>query len=291
MQIKTIPAGGRLRFAVPNSSPIRKWVLGEIVGAAGGVGTLGAGTGSDMPMIVDEWFVEDALSEEPVCYIAKGQASRWCGAVTLVTLFDVTDAATMAKISFWRYLAVNRKTLFTALACALLVFSMLGCGTSNKLQSIQLSNSSTVESSGSLLLYGIGGTAQAYVWGNYSNGKSVLLHGDGVKYQISLTPNSSFSTIEFPYTDFGDPNADPAGTVQLSSSEAGLLTAVQPYLCTFENTATTGTTPAFASIGSYTLTATYGGFTTPPAYVGVASEAGITSPTNPDGLCTNPPTQ
>ncbi len=37
----------------------------------------------------------------------------------------------MRKISYWRYSAVNLKTLFAALACALLVFSMLGCGTSN----------------------------------------------------------------------------------------------------------------------------------------------------------------
>ncbi len=197
----------------------------------------------------------------------------------------------MRKISFGRYSAVNRKTLFTALACALLVFSMLGCGTSNKLQSIQLSTSNTAETPGStLLLYGIGGTTQVYAWGNYTNGKSQLLGGDGVKYQITLTPNSSFSTIEFPYTDFGDPNADPPGTVQLSASTSGLLTAVQPYLCTYVNTATSGTSPSFAVIGSYSLTATYGGLTTPPQYVTVATTAGISSPTNPQGLCTNPPT-
>ncbi len=76
---------------------------------------------------------------------------------------------------------MNRKTLFTALACALLVFSMLGCGTSNKLQSIQLSTSNTAETPGStLLLYGIGGTTQVYAWGNYTNGKSQLLGGMGL---------------------------------------------------------------------------------------------------------------
>src|SRR5271170_3448825 len=108
-----------------------------------------------------------------------------CGAMTLVTLPRVTDAATMRKISFWRYLAVNRKTLFAALACALLVFSMLGCGTSDKLQSIQLSTSNASETPGSTLtLYGIGGTLQLYTWGNYSNGKQVLLGGNGVSYQI-----------------------------------------------------------------------------------------------------------
>ena len=43
----------------------------------------------------------------------------------------------MRKIPFWRYLAVTRKTLFAASICALLVFS-LGCGNTNKLQSITL---------------------------------------------------------------------------------------------------------------------------------------------------------
>jgi hypothetical protein len=206
--------------------------------------------------------------------------------VTLVTLSPVTDAATMRKISFWRYLAVNRKTLFTALACALLVFSMLGCGATNHLQSIQLSLSNTLESPGSTLtLYGVGGTLQMYTWANYSNGKQVLLHGSDVAYQISSTA-SGFAETGGP---LGDPNADPPGTVQLLTPN-GLLTAVPPFACTWVNTATTGTTPAFAITGYYTLTATYQGMTTPPAFVTIASAAGITSLTNPDGLCTNPPT-
>jgi len=204
----------------------------------------------------------------------------------LVTLSPVTDAATMRKISFWRYLAVNRKTLFTALACALLVFSMLGCGATNHLQSIQLSLSNTLESPGSTLtLYGVGGTLQMYTWANYSNGKQVLLHGSDVAYQISSTA-SGFAETGGP---LGDPNADPPGTVQLLTPN-GLLTAVPPFACTWVNTATTGTTPAFAITGYYTLTATYQGMTTPPAFVTIASAAGITSLTNPDGLCTNPPT-
>src|ERR1035437_10662573 len=73
------------------------------------------------------------------------------GVVTLVTLPRVTDAATMRKIAFWRYSSVNRQTLFSALACALLVFSM-GCGSTNNLQSIQLSAS---------LINGVAPTGQA----------------------------------------------------------------------------------------------------------------------------------
>jgi hypothetical protein len=72
----------------------------------------------------------------------------------------------MRKISYWRYSAVNLKTLFAALACALLVFSMLGCGTTNHLQSVQLSTSNTSEvPMGTLEVKGVGGTLQLYMRG------------------------------------------------------------------------------------------------------------------------------
>ena len=182
---------------------------------------------------------------------------------------------------------MNRKTLFAALACALLVFSMLGCGTSNKLQSIQLSTSNTAETPGStLLLYGVGGTLQLYTWGNYSNGSQKLLGGSGLAYQISSSASGYAVTGAL-----GNPNATPPETVQLLPT-SGLLTAVTPFACTWEDTASPpATTPAFAVVGWYNVTATYGSFTSPPAFVTVASSSGIIgNSTNPDGLCTNPPT-
>jgi hypothetical protein len=205
---------------------------------------------------------------------------RSYGVVTLVTLPHVTDAATMQKISFWRYLAVNRKNLFAALACALLVFGMLGCGTSNNLQSVQLSTSNTAEvPMGTLDLKGVGGTLQLYSWGNYSSGKKLLLNNRDVTYKISITPGSAA------WTGFmGDPNAAPAQTVQLTPN--ALLTAVSPFACTWINEAVPpATSPAWAILGTYSVTATYSGFTSPPAYIVVASEAGIASVSNPTGAC------
>src|SRR5271154_2206385 len=118
----------------------------------------------------------------------RDRPSPRCSAVTLVTLPHVTDAATIPKISLWRYSAVNRKTLFAALACALLAFSMLGCGTTNDLQSIQLSNSNTSATPpGTIDLFGEGGQAQLYAWGNYSSGKQKLLTDVGVTYNIAIT--------------------------------------------------------------------------------------------------------
>ena len=142
----------------------------------------------------------------------------------------------MQKISYWRYLAVNRKTIFAASACALLVFSMLGCGTTNDLQSIQLSSSNTSAiPPGTLDLQGEGATAQVYVWGNYSSGKQKLLNDvGGVAYQMTVTPGSVdqfFNTLLPPCQTPQCPNpASPpytAGTVAYDAN--GLLTAVPPF--------------------------------------------------------------
>src|SRR5258707_12591904 len=106
----------------------------------------------------------------------------------------MTDTATMRKISYWRYSAVNLKTLFAALACALLVFSMLGCGTSNHLLSIQLSTSNTAETPpGTLDLKGIGGTLQGYAWGNYSKGGEKIPTKGKVVYHIPITAAKTFA--------------------------------------------------------------------------------------------------
>jgi hypothetical protein len=178
---------------------------------------------------------------------------------------------------YWRYSAVNRKTLVAALACALLAFSMLGCGTSDTLQSIQLSNSNTSETPpGTLDLQGEGAQLQLYTWGNYSNGKNQLLSGKGVQYQIAVTAGS--------YDQFYNPLPTPPDTVTLTSN--GLLTAVPPFICTWINTATPpATSPAWALGGSYAVTATTQGLTSPPVYVAVASQAGIYSVSNPNAEC------
>jgi hypothetical protein len=203
--------------------------------------------------------------------------------MTLVTLSGVTDAATIPKISLWRYSAVNRKTLFAALACALLVFSMLGCGTTNDLKSIQLSTSNTAESApGTLDLQGEGGTIQVYAWGNYSNGSSKLLGGSGIAYQVAVSPGVQVD-------QYGDTLPTPPQTVLLSST--GLLTAVTPFVCTWLNTAQPPlTAPSWSLSGSYSVTATYGKFTSPPAYLAIASQSGQAGSTNPTGECGPPPT-
>jgi len=198
----------------------------------------------------------------------------------------------MQKISYWRYSAVNLKTLFAALACALLVFSMLGCGTTNHLQSIQLSKSNTSETPmNGLNVPGISSTLQLYVWENRSNGQAVLLHGAGVAYQIKLDPNNFLDA-------FGQ--VLPAPPQVLSLSTTGLITAINPAVCTWVDVAriippaTAAPPPSWELSGSYDVTATFGGLTTPPVNIGVASAGGNPSNpalgtqgvnNNPNGLC------
>jgi hypothetical protein len=204
--------------------------------------------------------------------------------VTLVTLPGVTDAATMRKISFWRYSAVNRKTLFPALACALLVFSLLGCGATNHLQSITLSVSNTDPNAGNGFILFTNSPVPMYTWGNYSSGKQVLLYGNHLTYTILSTPTGFAET-----GTFGDPNATPPGTVQLSTD--GQLTPVSPGACSFVDVAQPpATSPAFQSTGWYTVTATYLGMTTPPGSVFMATEGLPATTTNPTGECYYPPT-
>jgi len=179
---------------------------------------------------------------------------------------------------------VNRQTLFCALACALLVFSV-GCGSTNNLQSIQLSVSNTDPNAGTGVVVLIDQSYPLYTWGNYSSGKQKLLSNDSVQYHIAYPPLGFAETGEL-----GNPNANPPQTVQLSPS--GVLSAVVPFVaCTFENVAQApATTPAFESTGSYVVTATYLGFTTPPAYIGVATAGGVYSTSNPNSECYVPPT-
>ena len=191
----------------------------------------------------------------------------------------------MRKILFGRYLAVNRKTIFAALACALLVFSMLGCGTSNHLQSITLTASGT---SGLFNVRGIGGTLQLAATGNYSSGKTNDLTNK-VTYNIIVDPNNFL-------TAYGATLQAPQSNT-ITVNNTGLVTAIEPAACTWVDVAgiippaTTAPPPSWALSGDYEVTATFQGITSQPVFVGVASSVG--NPNNPalpgtEGVNNNP---
>jgi hypothetical protein len=225
--------------------------------------------------------------------------------VTLVTLPGVTDAATMRKISFWRYSAVKRKTLFAALACALLVFGMLGCGQTNDLKTITLGASAingalNSTQSGFFTLEGNGGTIQLQAIGNYSNNKTFDLTNE-VTYTVVVDPVNNVDAYGNPLLppceapNCPAPSAPPYtnGTVEYSPS--GLITAIDPATCTWVDIAPAGSaTGAYFYTGSYKVTASFGGITSQPLYIPVASAAGNQyyngAENNPSGLCGPQPT-
>ena len=193
---------------------------------------------------------------------------------------------------------MNRKTLFAALVCALLVFSMLGCETTNHLQSIQLkavliNGVATTSQSGTVTLLGNGGTIQLSATGQYSSGKSLLLHGEGLVYTAAIDP-------QWHWTDTGGllvppceapscpaPSTPPYTSGTVEYSQTGLITAVEPAVCTWVNSAVDpSTTPAWSYVGDYVITASYQGITSQPFYVPIASAVGVYDQySNPTGAC------
>ena len=208
--------------------------------------------------------------------------------MTLVTLFGVTDTVTMRMSSFGGNSAVKHKSIPAALLCVLALFASLGCGTSNKLESIQISSSNTAEVDTGTVSIGINGPVagpiQLYVWGNYSSGKTKLLTSS-LGWNMVVNPDSPDAVD--PSDNSLYPLAPLPNTLELSTT--GLLTAINPSACTWLNSNygnTKASGAAWSMVGNYMVTATYGSLTTPPVFVAMASAPGAADEkTNPTGAC------
>lgn len=192
---------------------------------------------------------------------------------------------------------MNRQTLFCALACALLVFSM-GCGSSNNLQSITLGASlvngvAPTGQSGFITLQGNGGTIQLQAIGTYSGSKTKDL-SKRVTYIVIVDPNhkvDAFGNALLPPCQppqCPNPSAPPytSGTVEYDAT--GLITAVEPATCTFIDSSSDPANPSWFYVGAYAVTATFGGITSQPVYIPVASSSGVATVGNPNGVCDQP---
>jgi hypothetical protein len=193
------------------------------------------------------------------------------------------------RFSFGRYSAVNRKTLFAALACALLSFSMLGCGTTNHLQSMTLSVTKIngvvpTAQTGIYNLQGDAATMQLKATGTYSSGQTKDLT-NMVTYSAIVDPNYTQTFTGGVLTTLLPPCQAPAcpnptgppftqGTVEYSPT--GLITAVEPATCTWVQNGT-----GWFFQGAYQVTVSFEGITSQPIYIPVASEAGP----GPNGEC------
>jgi hypothetical protein len=152
------------------------------------------------------------------------------------------------------------KKLVIALSIALAFIGLLGCGTTNHLQTITLTGGT---SGGFINVQGEGGTLQLVATGNYSSGKT---HDLTHSVTYTMTPLG---------TDLGGVPL-PAPPQTASINVTGLVTATPPFACSWHDAEpdVTDNKPAWVLFGSYQVVATYQGITSQPIFVGIASAAG-----------------
>ena len=148
-----------------------------------------------------------------------------------------------------------KRTIFCIVSLSLLAVFLTSCGSTDNVRTIQLTTPSTD-------LQGIGATTQLQVESTYAYGPNRDLTNQ-VTYNIIVDPNSQIAL--------------PAPPNTITVSKTGLVTAVEPAVCTFNDVGTT-TTPVWVLTGDYEITATYRGVTSQPVYIGVASAAGPAGP-------------
>lgn len=156
-----------------------------------------------------------------------------------------------------------KRTSILATLALVLMFSQLGCGgpAIGSLKTIQLMTSANN-------LSGEGATAQLTAVGNYTSNASK-----------DLTSHVTYVVTPMCCDDNGNQLAAPPNTITVSTT--GLVTAVPPFVCTWSNTAASGSSPSWVLTGSYQIVATFQGVTSQPVYIGVGSAADNTG----DGIC------
>jgi hypothetical protein len=161
-----------------------------------------------------------------------------------------------------------KRTIFFIAFLSLLAICLASCGSTDNLRTIQLTAPSTE-------LQGIGGTIQLQAQGTYAYGPNRDLT-NLVTYTVVVNqaPNNvDINGVTLPA---------PPSTIQMSTT--GLVTAIDPAVCTYADVGT-ATTPAWVLTGTYEITATYRGVTSQPVYIGVASAAGPPAPAFAAGAC------
>ena len=150
-----------------------------------------------------------------------------------------------------------KRTIFFIAFLSVLAICLASCGSTDNLRTIQLTAPSTN-------LQGIGSTVQLQAQGTYAYGPNRDLTNQ-VTYTVIVDPNNN-GTV-------GAPGILPTPPNTITISTTGLVTAVEPGVCTF-NDVGTATAAVWVLTGDYEITATYRGVTSQPVYMGVASAAG-----------------
>ncbi len=163
---------------------------------------------------------------------------------------------------------MKRTNILAAIAVTLSLICS-GCGTSDSVKSITLSG----VGSGTFEVYGEGGTQQLVVIANYNSGKMIDVTNQST---FVATPTGYFvagdgsqNALPDPYTSYNGISGTPPTTIEISAT--GLVTAVQPFVCTFVITSGTASTPTYGVSGSYQIVATYKGMQSNAQFLPVAS--------------------
>jgi len=176
---------------------------------------------------------------------------------------------------------VGRTKLFAALACAflVLVLGLLGCGAfqgqTNYLQSIQLNVTLINGQSASGLvinLDGAGATIQLQAIGTYNDKKTRDLTNK-VTYIAIVDPDLPGNLLPpCQAPDCPVPAQPPYTSGTLEYSPTGLITAVDPAACTWDNSGTQQS-PIWSISADYIVTASFEGITSQPVFIPVGSAA------------------
>jgi hypothetical protein len=159
-------------------------------------------------------------------------------------------------------------TVVGAIAIALLTTS---CGTGDKIGSISITAAGA--SGGVINLAGLGATLQLQVTANYTSGKTI----DETNFATYMVTAQGYDNNFGPIT-----GALAAPPLTLTINKTGMVTSVDPAVCTWVNYGTLST-PGWAYTGDYEIVATYRGFVSQPIYIPVASAA--SNQTGMNGQC------
>ncbi|HKN16884.1 MAG TPA: hypothetical protein VJX47_08080 [Candidatus Sulfotelmatobacter sp.] len=169
---------------------------------------------------------------------------------------------------------MKRTNILAALLVALSLIST-GCGTSDYVQSVQLT-ATGASSGGFFNLAGVDGTLQLVANAVYHSGKTVPITSS---VTFSITPTG---------TDDNGNALPPYGPTTVPINSSGLMTGIVP-ICTWTDAMeTTGSgssattapanPPVWEYTGYYQVTATYRGLTSQPVGIGVGVAASNNSP-------------
>ena len=158
-------------------------------------------------------------------------------------------------------------------ACSIgLLLLLTSCGQTYSLQTVSISAlpaGQTTEQVGTVLLKGMGVTANIIVRANYSNTKSEVVTPNAT-FTVEAVGNSivSYHAGSFGYLPLPAPVQSPINSYgDLQYNPSGLLTAVDPGACT----AITDQNKSISLTGTYKVTATYKGMISQPLYIALTS--------------------